>query len=223
MKKFKRHYAAIVDYGMGNIFSIENACQYAGLDCIVTSEKEAILRSAAVILPGVGAFGEAVKNLKKLDLTHLIKDIINQGKPFLGICLGMQLLMSESEEFGIHKGLDILKGRVVKFASHKSKKIKIPHIGWNKVFFCKQNNAPGPILNDINNGEFMYFIHSYFIEPSESGDIITTTDYSGIKYCSGLKKGNIYAFQFHPERSGLEGIKIYRNFKDIINQRGTDD
>lgn len=223
MKKLKRHYAAIVDYGMGNIFSIKNACQYAGLDCVVTSEKEAIFRSAAVILPGVGAFGEAVKNLKKLDLMHLIKDIVGQGKLFLGICLGMQLLMSESEEFGIHKGLDIVKGRVVKFTSHKIKKIKIPHIGWNKVFFCKQNNAPGSILNDINNGEFMYFIHSYFTEPSESGDIITTTDYSGIKYCSGLKKGNIYAFQFHPERSGLEGIKIYRNFKDIINRRGRDD
>lgn len=211
---------AIIDYGMGNLFSIENACRASGLDPIITSEKEIIMNSPAVILPGVGAFGDGVKALKKLDLHSSIKDFINSGKPFMGICLGMQLLMSESEEFGKHDGLDIIKGEVVKFPNRNNlmEKVKIPHIGWNQIIYANQMDSKGSPLENIKNGEFMYFIHSYFVKPFSEKYIFTTTEYCGIKYCSGIRKGNVFGFQFHPEKSGPRGIEIFKNFNRVIKE-----
>lgn len=213
-----KKYVAIIDYGMGNLFSIMNICAYVGLTAIKTSEKDMIEDSAAVILPGVGAFGDAMQALEKLDLTSLLKDTISSGKAFLGICLGMQLLMSESEEFGIHKGLNIIQGQVTKFPNfnNNNEKIRVPHIGWNKINLAKNIGDNDSILHNIRDGEFMYFVHSYFAVPQEKEPVITHTDYCGIRYCSGIQKNNLIAFQFHPEKSGAPGIQVYKNFRDSL-------
>lgn len=219
MNKHKK-YVAIVDYGMGNLFSVMNICQHVGLEAIKTSDKDVVGNSSAVILPGVGAFGDAMSVLKKLDLVGVVKDAVNSGKPFLGICLGMQLLMSESEEFGIHKGLNIINGGVIKFPNLNSKneKIRVPHIGWSKIFLSKSSDSENSILNNIHDGDSMYFVHSFFVAPQEEKVVITRTDYCGIRYCSGMCKDNIVAFQFHPEKSGPSGIQIFRNFKNMVCQ-----
>lgn len=206
----KKSTVAIVDYQLSNLFSVKNACSYVGLNPIITCDKIEIINADAVILPGVGAFGDAMKNLKKLGLINPIKKFISSGKPFMGVCLGMQLLFSESEEFGAHRGLNIVKGTVVKFFN-RSKKIKVPQIGWNRIYSKTNNWGKSPLRNSANN-EYMYFVHSYFVKPKEKSSILTYTNYEGIEYCSGIFYKNIFATQFHPEKSGKEGIKIYANW-----------
>lgn len=221
MMSMNKEYVAVIDYGMGNLFSIMNICRLVGMEAVKTSGKEVIKNAAAVILPGVGAFGDAMSVLEKLDLTGLLMDSANSGKPFLGICLGMQLLMSESEEFGINKGLGIIAGRVIRFPgfNDKNEKIRVPHIGWNRIFLAQNSAVQDPILHNIRDGEFMYFVHSYFaLPPAEV--IITSTEYCGIRYCSGIRKDNLFAFQFHPEKSGPCGIQLFKNFKEIIFKAG---
>jgi len=212
---------SIVDYGISNLFSVKRACEYAGIDCVVTSDNQEIKKSKAVILPGVGAFGDAMKNLKKRKLISPIKDFILSGKPFLGICLGMQLLMDESEEFGSHKGLGVVKGNVVRFPKENSgsARIKVPHIGWNRIRFAAAGDFRRSILKGVGDGEYMYFTHSYFVETAKNEHVITTTEYSGVKYCSGLRKDNVFAFQFHPEKSGVRGLGVYKNFAEIVNNK----
>ena len=210
-KNFK---IAIIDYRAGNLFSVQHACKVVGLKPKITSDKEEILEARAAILPGVGAFGEAMNNLKKLDLIGPIRKFILSGKPFMGICLGMQLLFSGSEEFGFHKGLDIIKGKVLRFPE-KSKQddlVRVPQIGWNSIYSSNKNKWEQSYLKDTKQGEFMYFVHSYYCLPSNRRDILCLTDYSGLEYCSGVGRKNIFATQFHPEKSGQEGIKIYRNW-----------
>lgn len=213
---------AIIDYGMGNLFNVERACARVGLRSVITGDKDVIMQSRGIILPGVGAFGDAIGNLKRLDLIGFIRDQIDQRKPFLGICLGMQLLLTESEEFGGHKGLDFVRGRVVKFDNkdQKNQTIKVPQVGWNRIFFkrTKSANQGDFILRTISNGEYMYFVHSYYAVPDDDTVSVTTTCYEGIKYCSSLLKGSVFAVQFHPEKSGLEGLKIYRNWADRVNE-----
>ncbi|MDD5679943.1 MAG: imidazole glycerol phosphate synthase subunit HisH [Candidatus Omnitrophica bacterium] len=211
-------YIAVVDYGMGNLFSIMNICRHVGMKAVKTSEKSVIEDSSAVILPGVGAFEDAMRALKRLDLTGVLIDAANNGKPFLGICLGMQLLMSESEEFGINKGLNVIGGRVTKFPNFNDKndKVRVPHIGWNRIFLAQNSVAEDPVLCNIHDGELMYFVHSFFAVPQEERSVITYTDYCGIRYCSGIRKDNLVAFQFHPEKSGPSGLRVFRNFKEII-------
>lgn len=218
MKDIDKKYAAIVDYGMGNLFSIMNICQHVGLKAIKTSDRELIENSSAVILPGVGAFGDAMDVLQNLDLVRVLEDTVSSGKPFLGICLGMQLLMSESEEFGIHKGLNIIKGQVVKFPNinEKNDRVRVPHIGWNKIFLTNSSSAKNSILYNVHDEDFMYFVHSFFVTPEEKEVVITYTDYCGIRYCSGMQKNNLIAFQFHPEKSGPSGMQIFRNFRALI-------
>lgn len=213
-----KKYIAVVDYGMGNLFSIMNICRYVGMQVVKTSEKDVIEKSSAVILPGVGAFGDAMLVLKRLDLTSVLIDAINSGKPFLGICLGMQLLMSESEEFGNNKGLDIIRGRVKRFPNFNDKndKVRVPNIGWNRIFLTQNPVVKDSIFHNIRDEEFMYFVHSYFAVPQDEEAVITYTDYCGIRYCSGIRKDNLLAFQFHPEKSGSSGIQIFKNFKEII-------
>lgn len=198
---------AIIDYQLSNLFSVKHAFDYLQVDSVITSDKSVIAECDMAILPGVGAFGDAMSNLKKLDLIDGVKDFISTGKPFMGVCLGLQLLFSESEEFGIHQGLDIIKGRVVKFVG-KDKKIKVPQIGWNQIFSAKNSWSNSPLKN-IEKGEFMYFVHSYYVVPRDDSVTLTETTYEDIKYCSSLFKNNIFATQFHPEKSGKEGIKIY--------------
>ena len=210
---------AIIDYEMGNMFSVEHACRYVGLDPVITSDSETILNADAAILPGVGAFSECMSNLKKFDLDKVIKDFIQTEKPFMGICLGLQLLFTESEEFGLSKGLDIINGTVKKFPSknNEGELLKVPQIGWNHIYTDK-GTWEDSILNGISEKEFMYFVHSYFVEPENRNEILTLTNYCGIEYCSGIHIGNLSAFQFHPEKSGKEGLKIYNNWANKIKK-----
>jgi len=209
---------AIIDFKMGNLFSVSHACEHVGLFPVITSDRKLIMECAAAILPGVGAFGEAMNNLEKLNLVETIKDFIASDRPFLGICLGLQLLFSRSEEFGEHKGLDIIKGAVKRFPEkdENNKLVKVPQIGWNRINIKKANTA---LMNGIDNEEYMYFVHSYYVLPDNAETTLTVTNYAGLDYCSGVHDGNVTAFQFHPEKSARKGLRIYYNYKNIVLRR----
>lgn len=208
---------AIIDYGMGNLFSVKQACAKVGLVANITDSPEEILKAEGVILPGVGAFGDAMSRLHKKDLVGVLKDVSGSDKPFLGICLGLQLLFSESAEFGNYKGLGIIDGKVVKFSSQSEKnKVRVPHIGWNRISSEAPKEWIGTPLEGLKNGEYLYFVHSYYASLTDSKTVLAVTEYGGQKFCSGLKKGNTFGFQFHPERSGHSGLKIYENFSSLI-------
>lgn len=208
---------AIIDYKMSNLHSVEAACQKVGLSYLTTSNSEKIMDSKAAILPGVGAFGPAMSFLKKTGLDCCIKDYVFTGKPLIGICLGMQLLFESSEEFGVHEGLGLVKGKVKKFQFQKLKnqKYPVPQVGWNKI---KKENAnwEGSLLENNKDGDFLYFVHSYYVEPEEPKIILSTTKYNNKKYCSSINDKNIFATQFHPEKSGLVGIAIYEKLKNNL-------
>ena len=215
---------AVIDYEMGNLFSVKRACEQAGLNAVITADKSIIMNSDGVILPGVGAFGDAMESLEKKDIISPLKDFVKRGKPLMAICLGMQLLMSESEEFGHHKGLNIIEGSVVRFPvkNKEGGKIKVPHVGWNKIFQPSSedrtcwNESP---LKNIMNGEFMYFVHSYYVVSSDKEAILSTTTYEGTQFCSSIIRRNVVACQYHPEKSAAEGIKIYKDWASIIRSK----
>jgi glutamine amidotransferase len=205
----------IIDYGMGNLFSVKLACERIGLDVEISNDKSDVENASGLILPGVGAFGDAMKTLEELDLINPIKEFINSGKPFLGVCLGLQLLMSESEEFGLHKGLDIIKGKVIKIPGSKD---KVPQVGWNKILKPEtRKDWDDTPLKGLKE-EYVYFVHSFYVAPEDKNVIATETEYAGLKYCSSLQKGNVFACQFHPEKSGESGLLIYKNFANSIKQ-----
>lgn len=212
---------AIIDFHMGNMFSVQHACRHVGLDCFITSDRRELEGADAAILPGVGAFGGAMENLSCMDLISAIKDFITSGKPFLGICLGLQLLFDTSEEFGLHEGLSIIPGNVVKFRCGDSERtrIKVPHMGWNRIFKPEKNGSnlwdTSP-LRGIRHGEYMYFVHSYYVVPSNDAVTVSVTDYEGIRYCSSVQYKNVFATQYHPEKSSVEGIRIYENWSKLI-------
>jgi len=208
----------IIDYKLSNLYNVKHALEHYNINPVISSNKNDIYNADGIILPGVGAFGDAMNNLKKYDLIEPIKDFLSTGKPFMGICLGFQLLFSESEEFGSHKGLDIIKGVVKKFP-HKinNKKVKVPQIGWNTIFkpneYITWANSP---LKELKEKEYMYFVHSYYVVPSNTKDILSITNYEDIIYCSSINKNNIFAVQFHPERSAQKGLSIYKNWIDTL-------
>jgi glutamine amidotransferase len=208
---------AIVDYKIGNLFSVQNALKHLELDSVITSDAEEIRKADALILPGVGAFGDAMNNLKGLGLIKPIKEFVDSGKPFMGICLGLQLLFSESEEFGTNKGLDIIKGNVVKFkqSGFNHNFTKVPQISWNQIY-SKNIYWDATELKGIQNGEYMYFVHSFYVVPENPSHVLSVTYYEGFEYCSSIKMNNVFACQFHPEKSGRKGMRILKNFKDII-------
>jgi len=207
----------IIDYGMGNLFSVKLACEKVGLEAIISHDKAEISKATALILPGVGAFGDAMEALKELDLVGVIKKFIDSGKPFLGICLGMQLLMTESEEFGNHKGLDIIKGKVIKIPSSAD---KVPQVGWNKILKGKnKKDWNATLLDGLSEGDYMYFVHSFYVLPADTNVILSETNYAGLNYCSSLRTKNIFACQFHPEKSGEKGLLIYENLANLICQK----
>ena len=193
---------AIVDYGAGNLKSVTNALDFLRAKYKVTSDAVDIKKASKIIFPGVGACGDCVNSLKSKRLFKVLKEEILK-KTYLGICLGMQILFEESEESPGINGLGIFKGKVKKF---KSKNLKIPQIGWNSIKIVKND-----LLKGVKEESYFYFVHSYYVDPDDDGIIATKTDY-GIEYCSGITSGNIYAFQFHPERSGEIGLKILENF-----------
>jgi imidazole glycerol-phosphate synthase subunit HisH len=214
---------AIVDYGMGNLFSVKRACEYFGMNADITSSPKVIESAEAVILPGVGAFGDAMATLEKLNLVGLLQDLAASNKPLVGICLGIQLLMSESFEFGHYEGLGIFEGSVERFDHPRegAKELKVPQVGWNHISKCIRNPqkdswAETP-LQGVNDGAFMYFVHSFIVQPKDPSIILSTSKYGHIEFCSSLGSGNIFACQFHPERSGSEGLLVYRNLISIIN------
>ncbi len=198
----------IIDYGMGNLRSVEKACELFCRKVNISSSFKDILTSDKIILPGVGSFGKAMEELEKRSLQNVIREVIEKGKPFLGICLGFQLLFSESEEGGNIKGLDILKGSVKKFKDKDG--LKIPHMGWNRIN-QKRKAKTSKILEGVADGSYMYFVHSYFVKPESKNIVICETDY-GKNFASGIQKDNLYAFQFHPEKSQTRGLKIVENF-----------
>ena len=217
---------AIVDYGMGNLFSVRQACEHARLDVNITSAREEILNADAVILPGIGAFGDAMATLSRLDLVGVLRDVAASGKALVGVCLGLQLLMTESFEFGRHRGLGIIEGQVVPFDNpvENARRLKVPQVGWNGVHRVDRGgngqsaaweNSP---LAEIRDGEFMYFVHSYIVQPEDTQVILSVSRYGQIEFCSSIHSQNIFACQFHPERSGGEGLKIYRNLASHIER-----
>jgi len=209
---------AIIDFQMGNLFSVLHACKHVGLEPVITSSAKEIMNADGVILPGVGAFGDAISNIRKLGLDTAIKDYLSSGRPFMGICLGLQILFTESEEFGSFKGLDIIAGCVKKIPQWTSdgRQIKVPQIGWNNIQPTNAEQWRNSPLRGISHGEYMYFVHSFFVQPDDSKIVLSVTDYEGINYCSGIIKHNLFACQFHPEKSAREGLKIYSNWASMI-------
>lgn len=204
----------IIDYGHGNLYSINQACIHLGYTPIISSEQDDIRNADSLILPGVGAFKVAMDELSNKNLIEPIKEFVKKGNNMMGVCLGMQLLFEKSEEFGINKGLGLVKGEVKKFPStYNDKRIRVPHIGWNKIFEDKSlNNWKNTPLKDITKEDYMYFIHSYYANPTEQKDILSFSYYQDMKYCSAVRKDNIFGFQFHPEKSAEAGLTIYKNF-----------
>lgn len=193
---------AVIDYGMGNLRSVQKAIEFCGFRSVVTSARSDINSASHIVLPGVGAFRDAMKNLKERNLLDvIIENCVEKKKPLLGICLGMQVLFEESEEFGIHKGLGILKGRVVRFRVN----LKVPHMGWNIV---KLGGKDRLIEKDE---QYFYFVHSYYVVPSDNSIIRGTTEYD-INFVSYVNSGNIFATQFHPEKSEMQGLRLLKNF-----------
>ena len=219
---------AIIDYGMGNLRSVQKAFETVGHQAVVTRDRHAIADASHVVLPGVGAFADCMANLEQYGLVEPIRKTVASGKPFLGICLGLQLLFTESEEFGVHKGLGLLPGRVKKFPwglapdrvpvpglrkgqapaePEPVPRLKVPHMGWNGVTI----ERAAPPLKGINSGEYVYFVHSYYVEPQDTSVVATRTDY-GLPFVSSVWRDNLFACQFHPEKSQAAGLRIVKNF-----------
>jgi glutamine amidotransferase len=210
---------AIVDYGMGNLRSVHKALERVGISAIVTQDPGVIKKATGLVVPGVGAFKKAMENLKELGLVEPIKEFIESGRPFLGICLGLQILFSESEEFGVQSGLGIFKGRVVRFSfslpglSPSGNSLKVPHMGWNSVQVRKRF----PSLEGIETGAHFYFVHSYYPVPEDPEIVATTTDY-GVEFVSSIGRENLFACQFHPEKSQAVGLKVLKNFGSLAHR-----
>ncbi|ETT56760.1 imidazole glycerol phosphate synthase subunit HisH [Paenibacillus sp. FSL P4-0338] len=202
---------AIVDYGMGNLHSVSKAVERLGYTSLVTSDAAEILAADSVILPGVGAFGDAMEHLRESGMDDVVRAAASAGQPVLGICLGMQLLFSSSEEHGEHKGLELLPGAVVRFAPRDG--YKVPHMGWNKLSFRQPES---PLLAGLTEGH-VYFVHSYHVLAADS-DLLAVTDY-GHPVTAIVARGNVYGMQFHPEKSGELGIKLLGNFLQLRAQQ----
>ncbi len=210
---------AIIDYGLGNLFSVKHALNAVGARAEVTSSCDKLMKADAVVLPGVGAFGDAMASLKGLGLIEALKDFVSAGKPVVGICLGMQLLMSESYEFGKHEGLGLIPGKVVRFEAPRDGNdiLKVPEVGWNRIKFLGDRGEK--VYDGVADGSYMYFVHSYYVVPEDPAMAMTLSCYGDVEFCSSIRRGNIIAFQFHPERSGKEGLAVYRNLIAMINEK----
>ncbi len=200
---------AIIDYGMGNLRSVQKGLEKAGQEAVITSDPQVIAAAPGVVLPGVGAFADCVNNLKQAGLVEIIQAVIKADKPFLGICLGLQMLFEYSEEDGLHEGLGIFPGRVGRLPAG----LKVPHMGWNQV----EHRRPLPILKDVPDQAYFYFVHSYYVQPEDDSIIAGVTDY-GVKFTSIVGRGNTFGIQFHPEKSSDLGLKILKNFGELITK-----
>ncbi len=210
LKEYTNSHAdiAIIDYGMGNLRSVQKGFERVGHQAVVTSDPAQVAAAQKVVLPGVGAFEECIAELRRRNLVKSVREAIDAGKPFLGICLGLQLLFDVGYENGRHEGLGILPGEVVRFDLPKG--YAVPHMGWNQLTIRR----PAPILDGIAEGTYVYFVHSYYVVPKDAQVIATETDY-GKPFCSMIWRDNVFATQFHPEKSQSEGLRILRNFAEL--------
>lgn len=194
----------IVDYGMGNLYSISKALERLGYPYEFVSDAQKLSAYDGLLLPGVGAYGDAMRNIRELSLDEALRKYAESGKPILGICLGMQLLFSKSEEHGLHDGLDLLPGEVVRFQGD----YKIPHMGWNRLLLKKDEH---PLLSGVENGDYVYFVHSFHVRVANNEELLATTDYYQ-DVTAIVARGNVYGMQFHPEKSGDAGMRLLDNF-----------
>ncbi|TXL77074.1 imidazole glycerol phosphate synthase subunit HisH [Vineibacter terrae] len=211
---------AIVDYGLGNLFSVAQACRHAGLDSAITSAPDDLWRADGVILPGVGAFGHAMRTLDRLGLRSTLIEVAAAGKPVVGICLGFQLLFSESCEFGTHAGLGIVDGVVENLrdaapAAATGRRLKVPHVGWLGIHRASTGRSDdgwtGTLLAGVPDGAPMYFVHSFYARPARDTATLATARFGELAYCCAIQAGDVFGCQFHPERSGADGLRLYDN------------
>ncbi|MFA6393934.1 MAG: imidazole glycerol phosphate synthase subunit HisH [Patescibacteria group bacterium] len=205
---------AIVDYGVGNLYSLLRAFKFFGAEAVVFEEADGLDSCSGVVLPGVGSFPAGMRGLESRGLDKKIKEIAAADKPLLGICLGAQLMLSEGREFGVHKGLDIIKGRVARFPDLEENE-KVPQIGWNTIRCQAPGDWSKTILDSFNEKDQVYFVHSYILEPELKENVLALSDYGGHAFCSAIRNGNIFGCQFHPEKSGRAGLKIIENFINL--------
>ena len=206
----------IIDYGCGNILNLARAIKFIGYEVDITHDKNKIINSSYVILPGVGAFGNAMKQIEKYNLHNTILEYAKSNKPLLGICLGMQILLTVSYEFGAHKGLGLIEGKVIKISNEKNKEIKIPHMGWNEIY--PNNNKKewkNKILKNSSIGKSFYFVHSFVCITKDYDSTIAVCNYSGISIPAVIATGNVFGCQFHPEKSADNGLAVLKNFCEI--------
>lgn len=203
----------IIDYGMGNLRSVQKGFEKVGFPAEVTADPARLLEADRVVLPGVGAFRDCIRNLEEGGFVEPILRVIREGRPFLGICLGLQLLFTESEEFGLHRGLNVIPGRVLRFSEgmrEGGEELKIPHMGWNQIAIRR----PSPLFGGIDDGSNVYFVHSYYVKPDDGSVVATFTGY-GQEFCSSIWKDNVVATQFHPEKSQDKGLLMLKNFANM--------
>lgn len=204
---------AIIDYGMGNLRSVQKGFEKIGSEATITNDPQVVLQAERIVLPGVGAFRDCMHNLEQGGFVEPIMKVITEGRPFLGICVGMQLLFTDSVEFGLYNGLNIIPGHVLRFPDQMTvagEKLKVPQMGWNQLSFKRRP----PAFEGVDNGSNVYFVHSYYAQPDDNNVIATTTGY-GIEFCSAVWKDNIVATQFHPEKSQAVGLHILKNFAEL--------
>jgi len=203
---------AIIDYGAGNLRSVQKGFEKNGADSLISDDPAEIRRADGIVLPGVGAFGDCYSGLAARRLTEVVRDSVRAGKPFLGICVGLQLLFTESEEGGLHPGLDIIRGPVRRFP-HSDER-KVPHMGWNQIEIVRPDC---PLFDSVEPGSFVYFVHSYYVNPTEHDVIAAVTEY-GVTFCSAIWTKNLFGVQFHPEKSQQIGLRILGNFTRIVRE-----
>jgi glutamine amidotransferase len=204
---------AIIDYGMGNLRSVQKGFEKVGLEAVVTADPKVVLAAERIVLPGVGAFRDCMRNLEQGGFVEPILRVIREGRPFLGICVGMQLLLTDSVEFGLYQGLNVIPGHVLRFPDgmeESGEKLKVPHMGWNQLSIRR----PAPVFNGTDDGTNVYFVHSYYGLPDDESVVAATSSY-GIEFCAALWKDNIVATQFHPEKSQDAGLRILKNFGEM--------
>ena len=201
---------AIIDYGVGNLFSLKSSLREIGAEAVVTSDEKVIAEADRIILPGVGAFEDAARKLRESGMADVVKMEADRGKPILGICLGMQLMFDKGYEYGVHEGLGLIHGNVRPISDVIPEGYKIPHIGWNHLKFCKES----PLFKYISEGDYVYFVHSYYAHAKDDAVVTASTDYITQMHTS-IEQDNIFACQFHPEKSGDVGIQILKNFVEI--------
>ncbi|MBT0653340.1 imidazole glycerol phosphate synthase subunit HisH [Geomobilimonas luticola] len=206
---------AIVDYGMGNLRSVQKGFEKVGFEAIVTADPKVVLEAEKIVLPGVGAFRDCMRNLEQGGFVEPILKVIQEGRPFLGICVGMQLLMTDSVEFGLYQGLNVIPGHVLRFPEgmeENGEELKVPHMGWNQLAIRRRS----PIFTGIEEGTNVYFVHSYYEKPDDDSVVAATSAY-GIEFCASIWKDNIVATQFHPEKSQEIGLRMLKNFGEMKN------